>query len=71
MVKGIGPSSNSDKTFYFSKRTHRAMFKFSAKKLFMLCLLVKKKSAVYSADRQNFSEPETDSSRNGNDLHKS
>ena len=40
--------------------SHRAMFKLCAKKLFLLSLLIKKKSAVYSADRCNFSEPETD-----------
>ena len=51
--------------------THRAMFKLGAKNLFLLCLLIKKKSAVYSADRCNFSEPETDCSRNGNNLYKS
>ena len=50
---------------------HRAMFKLGAKNLFLLCLLIKKKSAVYSADRCNFSEPETDCSRNGNNLYKS
>ena len=50
---------------------HRALFKFGAKKLFLLCLLIKKKSAVYSADRCNFLEPETDCSRNGNNLYKS
>ena len=47
------------------------MFKFCAKNLFLLCLLIKKKSAVYSADRCNFSEPETDCSRDGNNLYKS
>ena len=47
------------------------MFKLGAKNLFLLCLLIKKKSAVYSADRCNFSEPETDCSRNGNNLYKS
>ena len=46
------------------------MFKLGAKNLFLLCLLVKKKSAVYSADRCNFSEPDTDCSRNGNNLYK-
>ena len=51
--------------------SHRAMFKLGAKNLFLLCLLIKKKSAVYSADRCNFSEPETDCSRNGNNLYKS
>ena len=50
---------------------HRAMFKLGAKNLFLLCLLIKKKSAVYSADRCNFSEPETDCSRNENNLYKS
>ena len=30
---------------------HRAMFKLGGKKLFVLCLLVKNMSAVYSADR--------------------
>ena len=50
---------------------HRAMFKLGAKNLFLLCLLIKEKSAVYSADRCNFSEPETDCSRNGNNLYKS
>ena len=54
-----------------SSHTHRAMFKLGAKNLFLLCLLIKKKSAVYSADRCNFSEPETDCSRNGNNLYKS
>ena len=39
---------------------HRAMFKLGAKNLFLLCLLIKEKSAVYSADRCNFSEPVTD-----------
>ena len=33
------------------KQTHRAMFKLGGKKLFVLCLLVKNMSAVYSADR--------------------
>ena len=51
--------------------SHRAMFKLGAKNLFLLCLLIKKKSAVYSADRCNFSEPETDCSRNENNLYKS
>ena len=32
-------------------RTHRAMFKLGGKKLFVLCLLVKNMSAVYSANR--------------------
>ena len=54
-----------------SPLTHRAMFKLGAKNLFLLCLLIKKKSAVYSADRCNFSEPETDCSRNENNLYKS
>ena len=35
---------------------HRAMFKLGGKKLFVLCLLVKNVSAVYSADRCNFCE---------------
>ena len=35
--------------------THRAMFKLGGKKLFVLCLLVKNVSAVYSADRCDFS----------------
>ena len=34
-----------------SSHTHRAMFKLGGKKLFVLCLLVKNMSAVYSADR--------------------
>ena len=51
--------------------SHRAMFKLGAKNLFILCLFIKKKSAVYSADRCNFSEPETDCSRNENNLYKS
>ena len=34
--------------------THRAMFKLGGKKLFVLCLLVKNVSAVYSADRCDF-----------------
>ena len=51
--------------------SHRAMFKLGAKNSFLLCLLIKKKSAVYSADRCNFSEPETDCSRNENNLYKS
>jgi len=42
-----------------------------SKNLFLLYLLIKKKSAVYSADRCNFSEPETYCSRNGNNLYKS
>ena len=35
--------------------SHRAMFKLGGKKLFVLCLLVKNVSAVYSADRCDFS----------------
>ena len=31
--------------------SHRAMFKLGGKKIFVLCLLVKNMSAVYSADR--------------------
>ena len=34
---------------------HRAMFKLGGKKIFVLCLLVKNVSAVYSADRCDFS----------------
>ena len=34
--------------------THRAMFKLGGKNLFVLCLLVKNLSAVYSADRCDF-----------------
>ena len=34
------------------------MFKLGAKNLFVLCLLVKNMSAVYSADRCNFKESE-------------
>jgi len=37
----------------------------------LLCLLIKKNSAVYNADRCHFSEPEIDCSRNGNNLYKS
>ena len=33
---------------------HRAMFKLGGKNLFVLCLLVKNLSAVYSADRCDF-----------------
>ena len=36
-------------------KAHRAMFKLGGKKLFVLCLLVKNVSAVYSADRCDFS----------------
>ena len=36
--------------------THRAMFKLGAKIVFLLCLLVKNMSAVYSADRCNSEE---------------
>ena len=39
----------------FSCSYCRAMFKLGAKNLFLLCLLIKKKSAVYNADRCNFS----------------
>ena len=35
--------------------SHRAMFKLSGKKLFVLCLLVKNVSAVYSADKCDLS----------------
>ena len=41
--------------FVFSLHAHRAMFKLGGKKLFVLCLLVKNVSAVYSADRCDFS----------------
>ena len=58
-------------TYALFLSSHRAMFKLGAKNLFLLCLLIRKKSAVYSADRCNFSEPETDCSRNGNNLYKS
>ena len=36
--------------------SHRAMFKLGAKIVFLLCLLVKNMSAVYSADRCNSEE---------------
>ena len=36
-------------------KAHRAMFKFGGKNLVVLCLLVKNVSAVYSADRCDFS----------------
>ena len=36
--------------------SHRAVFKLGAKKIIVLCLLVKKISAVYSVDRCNFKE---------------
>ena len=35
-------------------KSHRAMFKLGGKNLFVLCLLVKNLSAVYSADRCDF-----------------
>ena len=47
------------------------MFKLGAKNSFLLCLLIKKKLAIYSAERCNFLEPEIDCSRNGNNLYKS
>ena len=56
---------------FSSGPTDRAMFKLSAKNLFSLCLLVKNKSALYSADRCSFFESENDSSRNGKNLYKS
>jgi len=40
---------------FFSPQTHRATFKLGGKKIFVLCLLVKNVSAVYSADRCDFS----------------
>ena len=58
-------------TLIDSIESHRAMFKIGAKQLFSLCLLVKNVPAVYSADRSNFWESETDCSRNGNNLYKS
>ena len=36
-------------------KAHRAMFKFGGKNLVVLCLLVKNVSAVYCADRCDFS----------------
>ena len=39
---------------YFITPPHRAMFKLGGKNLFVLCLLVKNLSAVYSADRCDF-----------------
>ena len=47
------------------------MYKLGGKNLFSLWILVKKKSDVYSADRCNFSESDTDCSRNGTNLYKS
>ena len=49
-VLSFGTSRN-----YFVPSPHRAMFKLGGKKIFVLCLLVKNVSAVYSADRCDFS----------------
>ena len=38
--------------------SHIAMFKLDGKNLFVLCLLIKNLSAVYSADRCDFKESE-------------
>ena len=51
--------------------SHRAMFKLGGKKIFVLCLLVKNVSAVYSADRCSFKKSEKaprDVNRIGGDI---
>ena len=48
---GLVEAQGSDATPAMS---HRAMFKLGGKILFVLCLLVKNLSAVYSADRCDF-----------------